>query len=282
MADCADSYFRDVTIDFGDGRATFTVDLPTWNAIERQDAEVLQKLKQAYLELGEMCCSKESSSCVTATCTTSTTSATTNTIASTSKEVPKKVPLCWPESASSVLVGLRSERDYRFHQCKAHKPIWEEIAREVPIDCSGEQCSNKWKSLKRTYMETVDHNSKIGNDRKDCKFYNEFNELYGNKPSTKPTFVMDSGTTACTVNESDTSDHEEQAAPLAAPAASQLATASDEVAPKKKAKKLGRKSPTIAWLDKYAEVQRAEANRRHEEKMRRFDRLLDILEKNEA
>ncbi|XP_038062977.1 uncharacterized protein LOC119733650 [Patiria miniata] len=131
-------------------------------------------------------------------------------------------------------------------------------------------------------METVDHNSKTGNDRKDCKFYNEFNELYGNKPSTKPAFVMDSGTTACTVNESDTSDHEEQAAPLAAPAVSQLATASDEVAPKKKAKKLGRKSPTTAWLEKYAEVQRAEANRRHEEKMRRFDRLLDILEKNEA
>jgi len=35
------------------------------------------------------------------------------------------------------------------------------------------QCENKWKDIKRKYIETKEHNSKSGNNPKTCKFYDE-------------------------------------------------------------------------------------------------------------
>jgi hypothetical protein len=63
---------------------------------------------------------------------------------------------------------------------------------EKGIKYTGVQCANKWKSLKRDYTAVIDHNAKSGNEPKKCKFYTELNQLYGNKPSTKPGFCLDS------------------------------------------------------------------------------------------
>ncbi|KAL3854804.1 hypothetical protein ACJMK2_014053 [Sinanodonta woodiana] len=41
-------------------------------------------------------------------------------------------------------------------------------------------------------METVDHNSKTGECPKTCKYFGEMNQLFGNKPSTQPTFTLHS------------------------------------------------------------------------------------------
>ena len=60
------------------------------------------------------------------------------------------------------------------------------------IGVTSQQCSNKWKSLKRSYMETIDHNTKTGEAPKSCKYYSELNQLFGNKPSTKPDFTLHS------------------------------------------------------------------------------------------
>lgn len=51
------------------------------------------------------------------------------------------------------------------------------------------QCENKWKDIKRKYMETKDHNNKSGNDPKTCKFYEELEEILGEKPCVKPVAV---------------------------------------------------------------------------------------------
>jgi len=51
------------------------------------------------------------------------------------------------------------------------------------------QCENKWKDLKRKYMETKDHNNKSGNDLKTCKFYEELEEVLGEKPCVQPVAV---------------------------------------------------------------------------------------------
>lgn len=48
------------------------------------------------------------------------------------------------------------------------------------------QCENKWKDIKRKYTETKDHNNKSGNDPKTCKFYEELEEVLGEKPCVKP------------------------------------------------------------------------------------------------
>lgn len=54
---------------------------------------------------------------------------------------------------------------------------------------------NKWKSLKREYKAVIDQNAKTGNNNiKKCKFYEKCKNLYGNKPSTRSDFTMDSST----------------------------------------------------------------------------------------
>jgi hypothetical protein len=194
----------------------------------------------------------------------------------------QKKAMVWTDKTATLLVHIRIERDHLFLQRKGHKALWEDISREMlknACQCTGEQCSNKWKSIKRLYMETVDHNSKTGNDHKTCKFYEELHALYGNKESTKPSFLIDSRKESNDImaNESDMSDGGLEEAEQVTPKA--------KAAPKK-ARKLGKKSPTVKWLDMYAEKQehryedqKKDVNRRHEEKMQRFDRFLDILEK---
>lgn len=51
------------------------------------------------------------------------------------------------------------------------------------------QCENKWKDIKRKYMETKDHNNQSGNDPKICKFYEELEEILGEKPCVKPVTI---------------------------------------------------------------------------------------------
>lgn len=51
------------------------------------------------------------------------------------------------------------------------------------------QCENKWKDIKRKYMETKDHNRKSGNGLKTCKFYEKLEEILGETPTVKPVAI---------------------------------------------------------------------------------------------
>ena len=51
------------------------------------------------------------------------------------------------------------------------------------------QCDNKWKDIKRKYMETKDYNNTSENDPKICKFYEELDEILGEKLCVKPIAV---------------------------------------------------------------------------------------------
>jgi len=67
------------------------------------------------------------------------------------------------------------------NKLKKTNPEWKN---KTPI-----QCENKWKDIKRKYMETKDHNNTSGNDPKTCKFYEELEEILGEKPCVKPIAV---------------------------------------------------------------------------------------------
>lgn len=101
-----------------------------------------------------------------------------------------------------------------------------------------QQCSNKWKSLKRSYMETIDHNTKTGEAPKSCKYYSELNQLFGNKPSAKPDFTLHSSESSdC----STSSSNKKEAQKLVSENKHQLKYCSDDnefnvVTPKKKKK----------------------------------------------
>jgi hypothetical protein len=92
-------------------------------------------------------------------------------------------------------VAIRIEQDKLFKLNRTHRSLWDGISKKMAekgIKYTGVQCANKWKSLKRDYTAVIDHNAKSGNEPKKCKFYTELNQLYGNKPSTKPGFCLDS------------------------------------------------------------------------------------------
>ena len=176
------------------------------------------------------------------------------------------------------------------------------------IGVTSQQCSNKWKSLKRSYMETIDHNTKTGEPPKSCKYYSELNQLFGNKPSTKPDFTLHSSESSdCSTSSSNKKAAQKLVGENKQQSAQKLvsenkhqskncsdASGSDDnefniVAPKKKQMIVGREkrksSSMIDFLTEYKEEQKEDRKknedileRHHQEKMKRFDRYLDILE----
>ena len=48
------------------------------------------------------------------------------------------------------------------------------------------QCSNKWKQLKKSFVEVEDNKRTTGRGKKSCKFYNELGNILGFKPGVNP------------------------------------------------------------------------------------------------
>lgn len=102
---------------------------------------------------------------------------------------------CWKDD-NEVRCLIYLWQDYQNHfQKMKSRDVWPLISEELkksnpkwhkktPI-----QCENKWKDIKRKYMETKDHNNKSGNDPKTCKFYNELEEVLGEKPCVQPVAI---------------------------------------------------------------------------------------------
>ena len=69
------------------------------------------------------------------------------------------------------------------------KSVWEMIAtgmQESRGTLRPDQCEGKWKTLTQAFRKCEDHNSKSGNDRRECPFYEELSEVYGYRPNVWP------------------------------------------------------------------------------------------------
>lgn len=99
---------------------------------------------------------------------------------------------CWKDDNEvRCLIHLWQDHQNHFKTMKS-RDVWSLISKDV-IKTNPEwkqktyiQCENKWKDIKRKYMETKDHNNKSGNDPKTCKFYEDLEEVLGEKPCVKP------------------------------------------------------------------------------------------------
>ena len=124
-----------------------------------------------------------------------------------------------------MLVRARLAREDQFLGNKNHKTLWNSIRTELlnaDIKVSVDQCLNKFKQIKRDWKACLDHNHKSGNDRKSCQFYDELNDIYGTKASTRPSFTMSTygGMTTQRISPEDptvqvSSDNESEDAQLA-------------------------------------------------------------------
>lgn len=102
---------------------------------------------------------------------------------------------CWKDDNEvRCLICLWRDHQNNFKSMKSRN-VWTLICQELKKACSAWkkktaiQYENKWKDIKRKYMETKDHNNKSGNDPKTCKFYEELEEVLGEKPCVKPIAV---------------------------------------------------------------------------------------------
>lgn len=170
---------------------------------------------------------------------------------------------------------------------KTHKTLWnhvERMLREAGVEATAEQCVNKFKDLKRVWRSCIDHNAKTGNEPKTCPFFNELNEVYGMKPSTRPSFTF--------------SSYSKQKGQMNVWKASEKSHLEDEVAenddhglentvkqsPKKARKKHSRlrrenhSSVSLEWLQEYEERHSRAREKMHKEKCALMERFITAFE----
>ncbi|KAJ8309737.1 hypothetical protein KUTeg_011602 [Tegillarca granosa] len=115
----------------------------------------------------------------------------------------------WNVKDEKYLVQLRADMEAEFITNKSHTTLWSKIIEKLAekhINVTQKQAIDKWKNLKKKFFEVFDDNNKTGNDRRECKHYEVFSELYGTKAATRPKIVMDSDKPLTQVNGNDTSD----------------------------------------------------------------------------
>lgn len=129
----------------------------------------------------------------------------------------------WKTLQVKTLIELRTSNETKFNKpFGKKKAIWQDIAKEINglgNNFTAVQVEQKWKNLTKIFRDTVDHNSKSGNDHRECPFFKELEEAYGYKANVKPVFTMgsirsDSNNNAVTSNvasdDSISSDLDEQ------------------------------------------------------------------------
>ena len=128
------------------------------------------------------------------------------------------------------------------------------------------QCEQKWKNLTKAYRDCVDHNSKSGNDRKECPFFKALEDCYGYRPNVKPLFTL--GTRK--EDDTESTDTEESAAG---------SVSNDcDVAPKRKKK--NKPSEIVVILDDMRKEHREMMKTikdQHEKRMENEQRKIEIM-----
>ena len=132
------------------------------------------------------------------------------TIAGLEEEEAKLIT--WSSKSTKLLISLRRENDSLFSKGRVRKNVaWKRIADQFnttsSVKVTGEQCSNKWKKLEEKYKKVTEHNSRTGNDRKECEFQDEMTEFFGSNPKIVPAATVSSmATEAGTADHSDDED----------------------------------------------------------------------------
>ena len=164
----------------------------------------------------------------------------------------------WKPAEEDLLVSIRHEKNDMFLKSKNHTALWKEISNQLNeiLQCcvSPTQAMNKYYSLKKKWKEVIDAGT--GSDRKYFRQKDQFDELYGCKESTKPSVVMDT-----LVNAAERTENKQKRV--------------NEI----KKKSLKRKSDSILEvLEKHNKEMVDKMDSMHQEKMQKFDRLLNLYE----
>ena len=156
-----------------------------------------------------------------------------------------------------------------------------------------DQCEGKWKALTLAFRKCEDHNSKTGNDRRECPFYKELSDVYGYRPNVRPYATASSSghgdsTRRPETPEKSDDENNEESSPATRKRHSDAAGSSSTPQKTPKKPRLGsgkrNKNECLSWLKEYAEEKRTEqearrerAEQHHREKMELLSGLLNVL-----
>jgi len=183
----------------------------------------------------------------------------------------------WTQAEEILLITIRGEMEYKFVGVKSHETLWKEIHKKMEkqgVQISVVQIINKWKNMKKRYKEVIDANSKTGNNAVSWKHYDLFNELYGNKASTKLQASYDSGLKGASAQlHAKPNEGEDD---IAKPSSSGIHASGKSAKKRKRGDLYG----IIEKITDNAEDSLNEIKNHNEKQLRRLDRFLDLYEKS--
>lgn len=189
---------------------------------------------------------------------TTSMSCTTSTVSKQSTDSSVNVHQ-WKSNEEDMLVSIRHERSNDFNKVKNHSALWDRLAHEINeilnTCITGTQAFNKYNSLKRRWKEVIDSENKTGSEPKTFRQRVAFDMHYGTKSSTRPKFTMDS---------SRKEVEQEEEIPNQS---------------KKSSKSKKRKSEILGVMETNHNDLNETMKCFHNEKMQRYDRLLDLYER---
>ena len=220
-------------------------------------------------------------------------------------KTPRTLGVKWSKEETLSLLALYKESQPLFADPKRKKKaIWEGIAdgmKALGYSYSAAKCETKFKNLKQSYIKTVDHNNQTGNDRKTCQFYDELSDIFGMCPTVSPPSVasskdgfvllksvkqnaMEAGTltasAACASSSSDLDSSVDDSE------SSSKDTKKVIKGKKRKASSSNCKEGLVDVFNEFRKERKEEEQQKqlklqemHDDKMKRFDRLLSLFEK---
>ena len=202
----------------------------------------------------------------------------------------------WPRNEVWFLLSLYKERENVFKDKKSKKKtLWEEISKEMQekgYGYSGAQCETKFKNLKQNFTKTVHHNNVSGNDKKTCPYFEELSDIFGMTPSVKPVAVCSNragpvGEDLIRTSSSSFGEAAVSSTDGRRPSLGNEETPRREVKRSRAKRALQSKESLADLFKEYQREQREKEDEKekhlmemHLQKMQRFDRLLELYEKD--
>ncbi len=189
----------------------------------------------------------------------------------------------WSKPEVQQLLILYKAHEDKFQDPKwKKKAIWKEISKEMNqygYSYTSDKCQVKFKNLKQTYVKTVDHNNKSGNSLKTCSFFDELNEIFACNPFVEPV-------AECSNTKGYKKAVDEEEEKCSSPGLRSTGIANIDSKQKKQKPPKRRFSVTESLTSIQEEMKKENETRMkkmeemHKEKMQRFDRLLDLYERD--
>ena len=105
-------------------------------------------------------------------------------------------PVFWNEKATKMLITeMKILRQSGENGTLTKKKQFMDIAGKLAQawhTYTWEQVQGKWKMLNAAFKRTKDHNSKSGNDNKNCAFQKELQDMFQGNPTIKPVAIATS------------------------------------------------------------------------------------------